>query len=56
MKKMNENTFISQQISKLEKLIKKARKLLKKFPNDDFLKISIRQSVYKIKELRGGRK
>lgn len=45
---MNKN----QEISRLEKLIKKARKLLKKFPDDDFLKISIKQCVYKIKEIR----
>lgn len=53
---LNKNILTNQHISKLEKLIKKARKLLKKFPDDDFLKISIHQSVYKIKELRGGRK
>lgn len=40
------------QIKKLEKMIKLARKLLKKYPDDNFLKISIRQCVYKIKELR----
>lgn len=40
------------QIKKLERMIKHARKLLKKFPDDNFLKISIHQCIYKIKELR----
>ena len=44
------------QIKKLERMIKLARRLLKKFPDDDFFKISIHQCVYKIKELRKEKK